>query len=108
MIGGCVLQEEELVSARLRPRELPSIIVPLANEAIRVQCLAFQIPGSACKQDFSPASHQTEGQIVLNPSTNIVVGQIEVQVPESHLPGAAFTLDEVPFVERRLVPLGDD
>ena len=51
---------------------------------------------------------ETEGQIVLNPSTNIVVGQIEVQVPESHLPGAAFTLGEVPFVERRLVPLGDD
>ena len=51
---------------------------------------------------------ETEGQIVLDSSTNIVVGQIEVQVPESHLPGAAFTLDEVPFVERRLVPLGDD
>ena len=51
---------------------------------------------------------ETEGQIVLNSSTNIVVGQIEVRVPESHLPGAAFTLDEVPFVERRLVPLGDD
>ena len=47
-------------------------------------------------------------KVVHNPSTNIVVGQIEVQVPESHLPGAAFTLDEVPFIERRLVPLGDD
>ena len=92
----------------LRPRELPSIIVPLANEAIRVPWLAFQIPGSAGEQAFFPAPHQTEGQIVLNPSTNIVVGQIEVQVPESHLPGAAFTLDEVPFVERRLVSLGDD
>ena len=55
-----------------------------------------------------PGPHQTEGQIVLHPSTNIVVGQIEVQVAESHLPGAAFTLDEVPFVERRLVPFGDD
>lgn len=51
---------------------------------------------------------ETEGQIVLNPYTNIVVGQIEVQVAESHLPGAAFTLDEVPIVGRRLVPLGDD
>ncbi len=94
MIGGCVLQEEELVSARLRPRERPCIIVPLANEAIRVQWLVFQIPGSVCKQAFSPASLETEGQVVLNPSTNIVVGQwldpverTTVSVPGHVVPG---------------------
>jgi len=65
-------------------------------------------PWQRLQTGFFPAPHQTEGQVVLNPSTNIVVGQIEVRVPESHVPGAAFTLDEVPFVERRLVPLGDD
>ena len=65
-------------------------------------------PWFRVQRGFFPAPHQTEGQIVLHPSTNIVVGQIEVQVPESHLPGAAFTLDEVLFVERRLGPLGDD